>query len=573
MKCLNFIYFSDITPSETDPGITTLDNSSNGSSAEGTVSHSNNHSETISTSSPSSNDENNGNNNTTSSTISDISGDEDVCRKYHDLSGPAAQDQDNQNQNILLRQQVNAPNVTDIFEVTAGEGDCTIAEAPAAISNIVDGDRLQLDQTATLLQQQLPASKAVDVNKNTKLADDYDDTHSTDSAFESASEGDISRHLPEEYSRLSSSFDGAAMDDIVKGVAIETGTIATESTEYLADAGVTPTSTPTPPSPLSTRQLGVSPLSALEEDIDANCRTITPNTVFTASTYATAVKASNEEQKAKTAVSTVTATTAADTHENVLNELPSMPKVTIVSDSLVAKDKEAHSNRLIPTPPPPSTSPGGASQGMRRTESSVTFITPATRHRSQSSDSLCSDNSLDGSISSDLNFSTSSQLNEKLTKNDTLTRQQRQSDARSEPAVKTPSGLKALALWNNNLSKEAGYYIANLLAETNSLELLNIGKNCLSNDFVTRIKDSLMRNTTLTTLGLQSAHLSANGIETLASILTFGGNSTLQRLDIRDNKLEVESLTKIAEVLKSNTTITQIDIDDEPKRLSVSMAL
>lgn len=555
-----------------------MDDISNGVAAEGTLNNSNNHSESVSTTSPSSNDENNGNNNTTSSTISDISREEDLCRKFHDLGGPAAQDQDNQNQNVLLRQQENAPNVTDIFEVTAGEGDCTIAEVPAHITNVVDGDRLHLDQTATLLQQQLPASKAVDVNKNTKLTDDYDDTHSTDSAFESASEGDISRNLPEEYSRLSSSFDGAPMDDIVRGVAIETGTIATESTEYLADAGVTPTSTPTPPSPLNTRQLGVS-LNALEEDIDANCRTITPNTGFTVSTYANVVKTLNEEKTnattqtiTKTAANTVTATATA-THENVLNELPSIPKVTIVSDNLEAKDKEDHGNRLTPTPPPPSTSPGGASQGMRRTESSVTFITPATRHRSQSSDSLCSDNSLDGSISSDLNFSTSSQLNEKLTKNDTLTRQQRQSDARTEPAVKTPSGLKALALWNNNLSKEAGYYIANLLAETNSLELLNIGKNCLSNDFVTRIKDSLMRNTTLTTLGLQSAHLSANGIETLASILTFGGNSTLQRLDIRDNKLEVESLSKIAEVLKSNTTITQIDIDDEPKRLSVSMAL
>ncbi|GBP08190.1 Protein phosphatase 1 regulatory subunit 37 [Eumeta japonica] len=112
--------------------------------------------------------------------------------------------------------------------------------------------------------------------------------------------------------------------------------------------------------------------------------------------------------------------------------------------------------------------------------------------------------------------------------------------------------------------------VKDLLAETVSLELLNIGKNCLSNDFVSAIKDSLTKNTTLTTLGPQSAHLSAKGIETLSSILTFGGNSTLQRIDIRDNKLEVESLTKISEVLKSNTTVTQIDIDDEPKRLSVA---
>ncbi|CAD6997106.1 unnamed protein product [Ceratitis capitata] len=560
---------------ETSPASTIFDNSTNSSSAEAAVVPSNKHSDILTTTSPLRNDESNGNNNTTNSTISsDNDGGEDDCRKFQDVNRSAAQDQDNQNQNNILRQQGNVPNVAGIFEVTAGEGDCTIAEASSAISEVVGG-HMPIDQTASILQQQLPSSKAVDVNKNTKLTDDYDDTHSTDSAFESASEGDISRHLPEEYSRLSSSFDGAPIDDIVKGGAIETGTIATESTEYLADAGVTPTSTPTQPSPLNQGQLNAS-LSALGEDIDANCRTITPNTDFTANTYASVAKTAVQENAVtttqtttKTNVSQLAATTE-ETVENVLSELPSLPKVTIAADNLVEKDKETHGNRLIPTPPPPSTSPGGASHGMRRTESSVTFITPATRHRSQSSDSLCSDNSLDGSNSSDLNFSTSTQLNEKLTKNDTLTRQQRQSDPRNEPTVKTPSGLKALALWNNNLSKEAGYYIANLLTVTNSLELLNIGKNCLSNDFVSRIKDGLMRNTTLTTLGLQSAHLSANGIETLASILTFGGNSTLQRLDIRDNKLEVESLTKIAEVLKSNTTVTQIDIDDEPKRLSVS---
>ncbi|XP_017464973.1 PREDICTED: serine-rich adhesin for platelets isoform X2 [Rhagoletis zephyria] len=569
VKNVEEITLIDIASSDTDPPNTTSDNGSNGSGAEVVASNSNDQSENTSTTSKLSDDDNNSNNNTANSAFIDTSGNEDDCRHYKDSGRPLTQDQDNENQNLLSLQQPNAPNIGGVFEVTAGEGDCTIAEAPAAAAGVISGDRISADQTTAQFQQQLP-SKALDVNKNTKLTDDYDDTHSTDSAFESASEGDISRHLPEEYSRLSSSFDGVPMDDIGKGVAIETGTIATESTEYLADAGVTPTSTPTPPSSLHTQQLGGVPFR-LDDNADASCRTITPNTAFTSHTYASVVKMAEGEKSSATETKAKAGNILSDeeNHENPLNELPALPKVTIASDNMVAKDKEALTHSPIPTPPPPSTSPGGASHGMRRTESSTTFITPATRHRSQSSDSLCSDNSLDGSTSSDLNFSTSSQLNEKLTKNDTLTRQQRQSDPRIEPAVKAPGGLKALALWNNNLSKEAGYYIAHLLAETNSLELLNIGKNCLSNDFVTRIKDSLIRNTTLTTLGLQSAHLSANGIETLASILTFGGNSTLQRLDIRDNKLEVESLTKIAEVLKSNTTITQIDIDDEPKRLSV----
>ncbi|XP_070075766.1 uncharacterized protein [Drosophila takahashii] len=373
-----------------------------------------------------------------------------------------------------------------IFEVTAEESDCINGSGAAA-----------------------GGSRPLDVNKNAKVADDYEDTHSTDSAFESASEGDISRHLPDEFSRLSVSLESTRLDDMAKEMSgIETATIATESTECLLAAQEAATPTPTP----------------------------------------------------------------------ALDALPP-PKVTISEECLLA-DKELSPSPFsspspAPTPPPPSTSPGGASIGLRRTESSCAYLNQSTRNRSQSSDSLCSETSLDGMSSSGAsNNSVSSNASaadpkfaEKLTKNDTLSRRQL-AEATLE-ANRSPSGLKALTLWNNNLTKDCATAVAELLQKTISLELLNIGKNCLSNEFISTIKDSLTKNTTLTTLGLQSAHLSAKGIETLASILTFGGNSKLQRIDIRDNKLEVESLNIIAEVLKSNKTLTQIDINDEPKRLTL----
>ncbi|XP_068141066.1 LOW QUALITY PROTEIN: serine-rich adhesin for platelets [Drosophila tropicalis] len=370
-------------------------------------------------------------------------------------------------------------NSSPIYEVTAEESDCINGGASNGV---------------------VPAasSRPLDVNKNANVAgDDFEDTHSTDSAFESASEGDISRHLPDEFSRLSVLLESTRLDDnMAKEMTIETATIASESTECLLvaqEAAVTPSSTPTP-----------------KEDA-----------TFLA------------------------------------------PKVTIAEECLIKeKDESSPSPRPSPTltPPPPSTSPGGAGIGLRRTESSCAYLNQSTRNRSQSSDSLSSDTSLDGIANS--------AIAEKLTKNDTLSRRQL-ADANLEAAQRSPSGLKALTLWNNNLTKNCAANIAELLETTTSLELLNIGKNCLSNEFVSIIKDSLTKNQTLTTLGLQSAHLSAKGIEILSSILTFGGNSKLQRIDIRDNKLEVESLNIIAEVLKSNKTLTQIDINDEPKRLTL----
>ncbi|KMY88559.1 mucin-19 isoform X3 [Drosophila simulans] len=379
-----------------------------------------------------------------------------------------------------------------IFEVTAEESDCINGSAVAGAAG----------------------SRPLDVNKNAKAGDDFEDTHSTDSAFESASEGDISRHLPDEFSRLSVLLESTRLDDMTKEMCgIETATIATESTECLLAAQEAATLTPTPVVP------------ALEK---------------------------------------------------LENAFPP-PKVTIAEECLL-KDKELSPSSYpslspAPTPPPPSTSPGGASLGLRRTESSCAYLNQSSRNRSQSSDSLCSETSLDGMSSGASNNSVSSTASadpkfaEKLTKNDTLSRRQL-AEATLE-ASRSPSGLKALTLWNNNLSKECAPAVAELLQKTISLELLNIGKNCLSNEFVSTIKDSLTKNTTLTTLGLQSAHLNAKGIETLASILSFGGNSKLQRIDIRDNKLEVESLNIIAEVLKSNKTVTQIDINDEPKRLTI----
>lgn len=197
-----------------------------------------------------------------------------------------------------------------------------------------------------------------------------------------------------------------------------------------------------------------------------------------------------------------------------------------------------------------------------------TFNAPNIPERSFSSESLNSETSIDSNDSK-----SSIKLAEaKFSKNGTLERQNSNGPVPQPPAT-NPTGLQVLMLWDNGITRASSRYISDLLAVTTTLEILNVGKNILSNDFVTSIKQSMKTNASLTSLGLQSVHLSNEGIKTLSEVLDFGGNVTLQRIDLRDNNLQVSGLASLNEVLKSNKSITRIDLDDVPRRPFVSILI
>lgn len=199
-------------------------------------------------------------------------------------------------------------------------------------------------------------------------------------------------------------------------------------------------------------------------------------------------------------------------------------------------------------------------------ETIKTYNTSIVPERSFSSESLNSETSIESNDSK-----SSIKLAEaKFSKNGTLERQTN-SFVLAPPSVSTPNGLQVLMLWNNHITRDSAKSVSKLLAATTTLEILNVGKNVLSNDFVANIKSSLKANTSLTSFGLQSVHLSNDGVKTLSEILDFGGNVTLQRVDLRDNNLQVNGLTHLNEVLKSNKSITRIDLDDVPRRAHVSI--
>lgn len=188
--------------------------------------------------------------------------------------------------------------------------------------------------------------------------------------------------------------------------------------------------------------------------------------------------------------------------------------------------------------------------------------------RSFSSESLNSETSVD---SNDSKSSLKIIQSKFAARNGTLERQQSIANREAlqaeqfPPAV--PCGLQVLVLWNNEITRHSANTFADLIENTSTLEILNVGCNLLCNEFVGSIKSSLKANNSLTNLGLQGAHLSDNGAKVMAEVIEFGGNSTLQRIDMRNNNILATGLDHLNEALKSNKTVTRIDLDDVPRRV------
>lgn len=193
--------------------------------------------------------------------------------------------------------------------------------------------------------------------------------------------------------------------------------------------------------------------------------------------------------------------------------------------------------------------------------------------RSFSSESLCSETSVESNDSK-----SSIRLIESKFSNrngGTLERQQQQQQKStfvtsneqviSVASEKPPTGLQVLILWNNNLTSACAESAAYLLECTKFLQIINFGHNSIGNEFLVDARVALRTNDSLSSIGLQATNLTCDGLKVLAEILQIGGNSVLQRIDLRSNDLSVPGLCALSEALKSNKSVIRVDLDDAPK--------
>ncbi|CAH0730919.1 unnamed protein product, partial [Brenthis ino] len=125
-------------------------------------------------------------------------------------------------------------------------------------------------------------------------------------------------------------------------------------------------------------------------------------------------------------------------------------------------------------------------------------------------------------------------------------------------------GLAFLVLWNNQLTRNCVNHLTKIMRTTQSLCVLNVGRNALGADVVRALA---AERCPLLSLGLQAARVGADA-KAVAQLIR--GEGRLQRLDLRDNKIGVAGLQAILSAMKENTTLTQIDLDDPPESNSTT---
>lgn len=96
-----------------------------------------------------------------------------------------------------------------------------------------------------------------------------------------------------------------------------------------------------------------------------------------------------------------------------------------------------------------------------------------------------------------------------------------------------------------------------LIIASESIEVLNIGRNKLTADSVQVILDALPHNTSLKKLDMKISAFTSQNVCALAAVLTT--NTTLKELDFEDCNIESSDSVRLAMALVQNTT-TQLQI-------------
>lgn len=208
------------------------------------------------------------------------------------------------------------------------------------------------------------------------------------------------------------------------------------------------------------------------------------------------------------------------------------------------------------------------SHGYDDTTTNHQIFNARSPERSFSSESLCSETSIESNDSKSSIRLIETKFNNR---NGTLERQLSSMSTILGPGEKPPSGLQVLILWNNNLSPKCAASAADLLETSEHLQIINFGQNPIGNEFLAEVKSSIKCNKSLTSLGLQATQLTCEGLKILCEALQFGGNSTLQRIDLRNNTLSVIGLSALNEALKTNKNIIRVDLDDSSKNSSLPL--
>eukprot|EP00511_Aplanochytrium_stocchinoi_P002917 CAMPEP_0204843886 /NCGR_PEP_ID=MMETSP1346-20131115/48242_1 /ASSEMBLY_ACC=CAM_ASM_000771 /TAXON_ID=215587 /ORGANISM="Aplanochytrium stocchinoi, Strain GSBS06" /LENGTH=984 /DNA_ID=CAMNT_0051983107 /DNA_START=91 /DNA_END=3046 /DNA_ORIENTATION=+ len=129
-------------------------------------------------------------------------------------------------------------------------------------------------------------------------------------------------------------------------------------------------------------------------------------------------------------------------------------------------------------------------------------------------------------------------------------------------ALRHNDTLTSLDLYDNQIRDEGASRIADALKINQSLQNLNLRWNNIKDEGASRIADALKINKSLQNLNLGSNEIGDNGAVAIGNAILKNKKCALVTLHLRGNKIDARGAEKIAEVLKINNTLQELNLDD-----------
>ena len=122
--------------------------------------------------------------------------------------------------------------------------------------------------------------------------------------------------------------------------------------------------------------------------------------------------------------------------------------------------------------------------------------------------------------------------------------------------------LEKLDLSNNNIGiLGIEKIIENLISDSCKLKKLNLAKNYLGNDGITKLSECFKYNKSLVSLNVAENHIFNDGLINFANNIIYKNNKTLKKLNFKYNPITDEGIIKFCSILKNEPDDRFVKID------------
>ena len=129
--------------------------------------------------------------------------------------------------------------------------------------------------------------------------------------------------------------------------------------------------------------------------------------------------------------------------------------------------------------------------------------------------------------------------------------------------------LRRLDIWDTPLPHDCIQYLCQLLTNNESIQVLDISNDSISDRGVADICKVLEHNSTITSLNLSiNSLITSASAQALSHLLL--NNSTLSKLDLNRTSLSSESLLLLLQSLSANKNMKRLKLDDQHKETCIN---